>query len=129
MAGPRDLPRLDRRTSAISPPDGQDTHPQRLNRVLPPNPRTIWPRQGVDDDAVHLEPRVNVQRAVVTGAASGIGRALATRLAAKGTSLLLIDIDSASLAELADELGAQAATIDVSDAKAMESVAAMAEDA
>ena len=72
---------------------------------------------------------MNAERAVVTGAASGIGRALATRLAARGSSLLLVDSDGASLAELADELGAQAAATDVSDSEAMEAVAREAADA
>ena len=39
--------------------------------------------------------------ALVTGAASGIGRALALELAARGARLLLVDIDAAGLAETA----------------------------
>ncbi|NQD91769.1 SDR family oxidoreductase, partial [Pseudomonas sp. CrR25] len=42
--------------------------------------------------------------AVVTGAGSGIGRALAEQLALEGCHLALADIDAASLANLADEL-------------------------
>ncbi|WP_141012575.1 SDR family oxidoreductase [Nocardioides sambongensis] len=44
--------------------------------------------------------------AVVTGAASGIGRALATRLAAEGVRVVVNDLDASALAEVADEIGA-----------------------
>jgi NAD(P)-dependent dehydrogenase (short-subunit alcohol dehydrogenase family) len=37
--------------------------------------------------------------AVVTGAASGIGRALAIRLAAEGMKVMLADVDEAALSE------------------------------
>jgi len=43
--------------------------------------------------------------AVVTGAASGIGRAVARRFAAEGASVVAGDIDDAGLATLAGELG------------------------
>jgi short-subunit dehydrogenase len=43
--------------------------------------------------------------AVVTGAASGIGRALAKELAARGADLALADRDEAGLAEVAAEIG------------------------
>ena len=44
--------------------------------------------------------------AAVTGAASGIGRALAKELAARGADLALADRDEAGLAEVASEIGA-----------------------
>jgi short-subunit dehydrogenase len=43
--------------------------------------------------------------AVVTGAASGIGAALATALAARGSHLVLVDRDGPGLARVAEEIG------------------------
>ena len=55
--------------------------------------------------------------AVVTGGASGIGLAVAERLAAAGMRLVLADIDEEQLAHAADMLGGEVRTVrtDVSD--------------
>lgn len=59
--------------------------------------------------------------AFVTGAASGIGRAVATALGQAGATLSLADFDAARLAETAAEIGAAAYyPVDVSDPDAME---------
>ena len=44
--------------------------------------------------------------AVVTGGASGIGRAMATRFAAEGMRLVLADIEEAALAAAVDDFRA-----------------------
>ncbi len=49
--------------------------------------------------------------AVVTGAGSGIGRALAQQLAAAGSALALADIDEAGLEQTAQSLGKDSPTI------------------
>ncbi|HEY9290145.1 MAG TPA: bifunctional aldolase/short-chain dehydrogenase [Microlunatus sp.] len=52
------------------------------------------------------KPRSHAGRiALVTGAASGIGKAIATRLAAEGACVVIADLDQAKAAEAAAELG------------------------
>jgi 3-hydroxybutyrate dehydrogenase len=53
--------------------------------------------------------------ALVTGAASGIGRAIAGRFAADGATVLAVDRDAEHLATVADEIGATPLVIDLSD--------------
>lgn len=60
------------------------------------------------------------ERVVLTGASSGIGRALARRLAESGAILLLIARDMESLGRLAGELEATALSGDVTDEKFLE---------
>ncbi|QWF83897.1 SDR family oxidoreductase [Amycolatopsis sp. CA-230715] len=64
--------------------------------------------------------------AVITGAATGIGRALAEALHARGARLILADVNADALAETATRLDATACTTDVADPDAM---AALAEKA
>jgi NAD(P)-dependent dehydrogenase (short-subunit alcohol dehydrogenase family) len=59
-----------------------------------------------------LEGRV----ALVTGAASGIGRAAALRLAAEGMRLCCADLDADGAQRVADEVGGTAVAVDVSRA-------------
>ena len=56
-----------------------------------------------------IDPRGGV--AVVTGAASGIGAALALQLAARGCHLALADVDGERLAEVADQARAQGVAV------------------
>jgi NAD(P)-dependent dehydrogenase (short-subunit alcohol dehydrogenase family) len=60
------------------------------------------------------------QRAVITGAASGIGKATAQRFVDEGASVALVDIDGESLGKVAAELGAPSYVVDVTDAGALE---------
>jgi short-subunit dehydrogenase len=62
---------------------------------------------------------------VITGAASGIGQALARAMAARGAVLALVDVDEAGLEAICAELSATGSTVswhkvDVSDRGAME---------
>src|SRR3954452_3928360 len=65
--------------------------------------------------------------AVVTGAASGIGRALARQLASEGHLVHLADI--ADTRDLAAEIGGQPARVDIRDPDQMAALAAAASDA
>jgi NAD(P)-dependent dehydrogenase (short-subunit alcohol dehydrogenase family) len=72
---------------------------------------------------------MHIPTAVVTGAASGIGRALATQLIATGTQVMLADIDDQAVHQLADQLQARATTVDVARPAEMEALADAAGDA
>jgi hypothetical protein len=62
--------------------------------------------------------RVAGSYAVVTGASSGIGRAVAERLAARGCRLLLVGRDRDRLAAVAERTGGEVAVVDLADAGA-----------
>ncbi|MFG1867590.1 SDR family NAD(P)-dependent oxidoreductase [Micromonospora arborensis] len=64
--------------------------------------------------------------AVVTGAAGGLGRAIATALHADGWSVLLTDLDAAAVAAAAAPLGEWSAALDVRDEEACAGIAATA---
>ncbi|MDG4807276.1 SDR family NAD(P)-dependent oxidoreductase [Micromonospora sp. WMMD1120] len=64
--------------------------------------------------------------AVVTGAAGGLGRAIATALHADGWSVLLTDLDPAAVATAATPLGGWSAALDVRDEAACAAVVATA---
>ncbi|MCW2774108.1 MAG: putative NAD-dependent oxidoreductase [Nocardioides sp.] len=64
--------------------------------------------------------------AVVTGAAGGIGRALATRLVAEGARVVVNDVDADALAATAEEIGAIAVPGDCASADGVEELVATA---
>lgn len=68
-------------------------------------------------------------RVVVTGAARGIGRALARRLARGGCRLVVSDRDEAQLALVAEELGAVAVPVDLGTEEGVASLVRDARDA
>lgn len=58
--------------------------------------------------------------ALVTGGASGIGRACATRLAAAGAAVLVADRDEAGAKEVATEIGGRPLVVDLADLDAID---------
>lgn len=65
---------------------------------------------------------------VLTGAAGGIGRAIAACLSAKGATLALVDRDTAGLAELAATLPAERCTTHVFDLQATSELERLADE-
>ena len=59
--------------------------------------------------------RLEGQRALVTGGASGIGAATAARLAAEGAAVVIGDLNADGARALAAEIGAESAALDVTD--------------
>lgn len=64
-------------------------------------------------------PDLDGRRALVTGAASGIGEAVARTLAARGATVVIADLDGEAAARVADELGGEAWAIDLADVDAL----------
>ena len=70
---------------------------------------------------------LNMKRVLITGAARGLGKAMAARFAAKGAEIVLTDLDSEALETARDELEGQGARcrtyrLDVTDAGAIAEV-------
>ena len=60
--------------------------------------------------------------ALVTGAASGIGRACAGRLAAAGAGVTVVDLNGDAAREVAEECGGKAVEADLSDYEALDAL-------
>ena len=64
----------------------------------------------------------DIGTALVTGAASGIGRALVRQLVTEGVQVTAVDVDQDALGPLADELNVATARLDVTDRRAQEAL-------
>lgn len=64
--------------------------------------------------------RLNGKRALITGAARGIGRAFAEKYIAEGAEVVIGDIDIARAEDTAAEIGAVALKLDVTDAASID---------
>jgi 3-hydroxybutyrate dehydrogenase len=62
------------------------------------------------------------RRALITGGASGIGRACAARLAEAGASIVVVDRDADAAAAAAQEVGGTSVTVDLSDLAAIDAL-------
>jgi NAD(P)-dependent dehydrogenase (short-subunit alcohol dehydrogenase family) len=65
----------------------------------------------------------DIGSALVTGAGSGIGRALVRQLVATGATVTAVDVDQDALRSVEDELGVVTACVDVADRRAHEALA------
>ena len=76
------------------------------------------------------EGRFNGRTAVVTGGASGLGKASAARIVAEGGKVVLWDLNPKTLKAAAEEVGATAVVaLDVSDSEAVEAAARTSHEA
>ena len=80
---------------------------------------------GMSETAVTPTPApgtstLSGRTAVVTGGASGIGRAVARRLAAAGADVLVLDRDEAGAKDVADDVGGDYLVADLSDPVALD---------
>jgi 3-hydroxybutyrate dehydrogenase len=62
------------------------------------------------------------RRAMITGGASGIGRACAVRLAEAGAAVVVVDRDAEAAKQVATEVGGTALTVDLSDLDAVDAL-------
>jgi NAD(P)-dependent dehydrogenase (short-subunit alcohol dehydrogenase family) len=73
-----------------------------------------------------MVPGMSEQVALITGSASGFGRALTETLSGRGVRVLACDVDEAAGAELAESCGALFVACDVSDPEQNEAAVAVA---
>ena len=73
-------------------------------------------------------PELSGKVAVVTGGASGIGKGIATQLAAEGMRVIIADIERDALDKTAGEIGATGVPVDVSDLDSVKALARTAQE-
>jgi 3-hydroxybutyrate dehydrogenase len=75
----------------------------------------------MDETAVTASPLTG-RTALVTGGASGIGRAVSQRLAAQGARVIVLDLDEAGARQVAAELGGEHLSADLSDGASIDAL-------
>lgn len=75
-----------------------------------------------------MSQRLAGKRAVITGAAQGIGKAIAEAFVAEGAELLLVDLDADRLAKTAAALGQESMVVDLSSKAGVDQVFARVSD-
>ncbi len=73
-------------------------------------------------DQTAPEQLLTGRRAIVTGAASGIGAAVAQALAARGATVVVADINAEATHAMADQLGGEAWVVDLGETKALDKI-------
>ncbi|MEO1138909.1 MAG: SDR family oxidoreductase [Pseudomonadota bacterium] len=71
--------------------------------------------------------RLNGKTAIVTGGASGFGAGIVRKFLAEGAQVMIADLNASAAIALANELGASACPVDVSDGASMQALSHAAE--
>ncbi len=87
---------------------------------------SVGPAQRLQRDYVSLSADLDFSgsRVLITGAAHGIGAAMARVFAVQGATLVLADLEAAALVAVADPLGAESHVFDQGDAASIHGLAA-----
>jgi 3-hydroxybutyrate dehydrogenase len=93
-------------------------HPGSVDYVGPPC--VCGRRDGLAFDAMADSRTLSGRRALITGGASGIGRACAVRLAEAGADVVVVDRDADAAKAVAAAVGGTAVAVDLSDLDAVD---------